>query len=242
MVDDLLRRAEASGQGRLLDLACGTGQLTFALLHHFGEVWAVDQEPDMVEVVRRKARAAGASHVRPIVAAAESLSAEPESFELVAVGNAFHRLDRDVVAAKAFAWLQPGGCVALCWSSQAWQGERDWQRSMAMVLERWKTRVAAHDRIPEGWERARQERPDAAILSAAGFEVVGDHRFATEHQWTIPELVGLVYSTSFLPRAVLGDLASSFAADLTAELSPYATSGVLADTIDFAYELGRRPQ
>ena len=50
-------RTGPSGRGRLLDLACGTGQLAFALRSPFAEVWAVDQEPDMVAVVRSKAAA-----------------------------------------------------------------------------------------------------------------------------------------------------------------------------------------
>jgi SAM-dependent methyltransferase len=62
MLADLVRRAGVSGRGRLLDLACGTGQLAFPLRRWFCGVWAVDQEPDMVEVVRAKAAAMGARH------------------------------------------------------------------------------------------------------------------------------------------------------------------------------------
>ena len=36
MLDDLVGRAGISGQGRLLDLACGTGQLAFPLRRRFG--------------------------------------------------------------------------------------------------------------------------------------------------------------------------------------------------------------
>jgi len=52
MIADLVRRAGVSGRGRLLDLACGTGQLAFPLRRWFAEVWAVDSEPDMVEAIR----------------------------------------------------------------------------------------------------------------------------------------------------------------------------------------------
>jgi hypothetical protein len=51
------------------------------------------------------------------VSSAETLQAEPEYFELAVIGNAFHRLDRDLVAGRIPGWLRPGGCVALCWSS-----------------------------------------------------------------------------------------------------------------------------
>jgi len=57
LITGLVCRTAPSGRGRLLDLACGTGQLAFALCDSFAETWAVDQEPDMVEVVRAKAAA-----------------------------------------------------------------------------------------------------------------------------------------------------------------------------------------
>ena len=75
MTADLVRSAQVSGRGRLLDLACGTGQLAFPLRGWFAEVWAVDQEPDMVESVRAKAGTAGAWNLRPVVSSAETLGA-----------------------------------------------------------------------------------------------------------------------------------------------------------------------
>ncbi len=91
------------------------------------------------------------------------------------------------------------------------------------------------------WKRVREERPDTSILQEATYELVGSYRFPTEQRWTISELVGFAYSTSFLPRTVLGDLAGRFEADLTGELSAYESAGMLLETIDFAYELARRP-
>src|SRR3984885_11928581 len=117
LISDLVRRTGASGRGRLLDRARGTGQLTFALRSSFAEVWAVDQEPDMVEVVAAKA-AAGTDGARilPVVASAQELDAPPGHFELAVIGNAFHRLPRDLVAGRVHGWLEPGGFLALCWS------------------------------------------------------------------------------------------------------------------------------
>jgi ubiquinone/menaquinone biosynthesis C-methylase UbiE len=65
-------------------------------------------------VVRAKAAAQDAEDVRPIVADAETLDAEPDYFDLVVIGNAFHRLNRDLVTGKILRWLKPGGHVALC--------------------------------------------------------------------------------------------------------------------------------
>jgi SAM-dependent methyltransferase len=241
MIDDLVRRAGVLEPGRLLDLACGTGHLAFALRAWFSEVWAVDQEPDMVEVVRAKAAAASAADVRPIVSSAESLKAEPGYFDLVVIGNAFHRLDRDLIAGRILGWLKPGGYLALCWSSGPSAGEEDWQRALAATLDDWKGRLGAEGRVPAGWDLPRKRRPDLQLLADSGFEVAGHRQFALEHRWNLPELAGYVRSTSFLPAAVLGDQADTFDRDLAARLGPHSDGGAFIQTVSFAYDLARKP-
>jgi SAM-dependent methyltransferase len=240
MIADLVRRAGVSGHGRLLDLACGTGQLAFPLRRWFAEVWAVDQEPDMVKAVQAKAAARQAPNLRPVLSSAEALDAPPGYFELTVIGNAFHRLNRDLAASRVLGWLQPGGHLALCWTSQSWDGEQGWQRALAAVLDRWKAALSG-DRIPAGWAEARSRRPDSAVLRDAGFEPAGSLEFTAEHRWTVPELAGLVRSTSFLPAAVLGDQAAAFDADLAASLGAQNEDGVFTETVSFACELARKP-
>jgi len=242
LISDLVRRAAApEGDGRLLDLACGTGQLAFALRPWFGEVWAVDQEPDMVAKVRAKAAAGGASQLRPIVSSAETLPVESGYFDLVAIGNAFHRLDRDLVAGRVLGWLKPGGYLALCWSLGQWAGDAGWQRALDKTLDKWRSALGAQSRIPANWDGPRKSRPDAQVLAEAGFETPEHREFSVEHRWTLAELGGLVRSTSFLPVSVLGDHAAAFDADLAASLGPHGEGGVFTETVSFSYDLARRP-
>lgn len=79
------------------------------------------------------------------------------------------------------------------------------------------------------------------MLADAGFEPLGAPRFPTEHRWTADELVGYVYSTSFLPRHTLGPFAADFEADLRSALDRFGRNADLWQIIDFAYELFRRP-
>ena len=241
MIAQLIQRAAVSGDGRLLDLACGTGQLAFPLRRWFSEVWAVDREPDMVRVVQAKAEALGAGNIRPVVADAETLGAQPDSFELAVIGNAFHRLDRDLVAARLQRWLRPGGCVALCWSHGPHEGGEEWQRALAATLARWRAALGVADRVPVNWDEPRRLRPDRQVLADAGFAVAGHQEFAVEHRWRLPELAGFIRSTSFLPAAVLGDQVAAFDADLEAALGPFAEDGAIAETVGFACELARKP-
>ena len=240
MIRELGRWAAAAG-GCMLDLACGTGQLAFALRRWFSEVWAVDQEPDMVNFVRAKAGPDAAGGVRAIVSSAETLEAEPDYFDLVVIGNAFHRLDRDLVAGRVFEWLKPGGYLALCWSSQPWDGDADWQRALAAVLAQWRTELGAEHRIPANWNAPRELRPDSRVLADAGFEVTGNHQFAVEQAWTLVGLYGLVRSTSFLSAPVLSGRDDEFDADLATIMTQYGQDGVLTETASFDYELARKP-
>jgi SAM-dependent methyltransferase len=240
MTAHLIHRAGVSGDGRLLDLACGTGQLAFPLRQWFSEVWAVDREPDMVHMVRAKAEALGAGDIRPVVADAETLDAQPGYFELAVIGNAFHRLDRDLVAARLLRWLRPGGYVALCWSNGPFQGSEQWQRALAAFLDRWRAALGVEDRVPANWDEPRR-RPDLQVLADVGFGEALHQEFAAEHRWRLPELAGYIRSTSFLPASVLGNQGAAFDEDLMAALAPFANGGAFTETVSFAYDLARKP-
>jgi hypothetical protein len=200
----------------------------------------------MVEAVAAKAAAVGGAgavgamgggRIRAVVSSAEDLGVGSGHFELVVIGNAFHRLRRDVVARLAYDWLTPGGFLALCWSSGTQAGPLDWQRAFGDLLRRWIATSDSGGRVPANWDRARKERPDAEVLSGAGFELAGRFEFPVEHRWTLPELAGFARSLSLLPAAVLTEHAAAFDADLFAVLGPYASDGVLTETVSFAYEL-----
>jgi SAM-dependent methyltransferase len=247
LFDDLLERTGrtgrtgTAGRGRLLDLACGTGQISFALHDRFAEVWAVDQEPGMVGLVKKKAAAAGIGNIRAVASAAQDLAVADRSFDLVALGNAFHRLPRAAVAALLLRWLRPGGYLALLWGGGPW-GEAPWQRAMEAVRDRWMAEVGGDQRIPAGWAEDREARPDSVILGEAGFEMVGTREFTVVRDWTAEDLAGYQFSTSVLTREVLGGRAAEFEAELRRELLAIEPSGVARQTIRFDCDLARRPE
>jgi SAM-dependent methyltransferase len=241
LLADLTRRSGARRDGRLLDLGCGPGLIAFALHDQFGDVWAVDQEPGMIDLARRKAETAGITSIRFLISAAEELSAAGNSFDLVAIGNAFHRMPRAYVAARVWRWLRPGSFLALLWGGSPWEGPASWQQAMSATMSRWRARAGAEDRIPPGYDEMRRQRPDSSVLRDAGFQLAGSYQFAVSWTWTPEALIGFAYSTSVLSCAVLGDLAAGFEQDVRQEVRAAEPSGVLRQTITFGYELARRP-
>ena len=246
LIDDLAARTGADGTGRLLDLACGTGQVCLALSGRFATIWAVDQEPDMIGILGEKAaEKAGAPRdaIRWhfVTAAAEELTAPDETFDLVTIGNAFHRLRREVVAARALSWLRPGGFLALLWGGAPNYGNAPWQQALQATMQRWQGRPGAEERIPAGYDAAREARPDLEILRATGFEVVGHFEFPVSQDWTGDEIAGFVASTSVLSPVALGSDAGEFATDLRNALLRCEPDGWFHEETSFAYDLVRRP-
>jgi ubiquinone/menaquinone biosynthesis C-methylase UbiE len=240
LLDDLRVRARITGAGRLLDLACGTGQITFGLASSFAEVWAVDQEPEAVEFARAKALRLGVDNVRWISGRAEDVDADG-SIELVAIGNAFHRLQRRAIAESAMRWLAAGGYLALLWSNSPWDGSLVWQRVMADTLHHWTREAAATERVPANLSQHLTEAPHTNVLASAGFAIVGEFEFETPYEWSVEKLTGFMYSTSILSQQALGRNVRAFESDLRERLLAVEPEGVFREEISFSYTLARRP-
>jgi SAM-dependent methyltransferase len=238
LIDDLKVRAQVSGEGRLLDLACGTGEVALAMAGSFREVWAVDQEPEMIEVGREKADQAGVANVKWTVGRAEDVDGAPSSFELITAGNAFHRLDRRVIARRGLEWLSPGRSLAVLGSNSVWTGKEEWQAATVEAVNRW-----AGERPSTG--QGSSDQPSLShkqVLGAEGFEDIQEHDFPTPYVWTLDSFIGYLQSTAVVSRAALGQRFEAFQADLSEILLKFDPSGRYQETIQFYCILARRPQ
>lgn len=240
LFDDLCQRLPVSGNGRLLDLACGTGHISFPLAARFSQVVAVDQEPESVAYGRAKAEPTRVTNIEWVIGAAETVSLDG-TFELVAIGNAFHRVDRTAVARRVFSWLVPGGGVALVWGGSPWRGEQPWQPAMRALHDEWTEKLGAADRVPAAWEQVMDRHPHDEVLAEAGFDYAGRFEFLVEETWTIETLTGFVYSTSTLNREVLCERAALFESELADLLRSYEPIGVFPVLASYAYQLARKP-
>ena len=232
-------RIPASG-ARAIDLACGTGRVALAIAPRFAEILAVDLEPEMLEAGRREARRRGADNVRWSIGRAEDVVAPEGVFHLVAAGDAFHRLDRPRVAARAYRWLAPGGAMATLGSEGILDGDAPWRRVLAEVVRDFvgePARRLGAPNAPIAQEIADQE----AAIREAGFDPVVTRDHPTAHEWRLDELLGNLRSTSVLSRAALGERQAAFEAALSAALLAYDPSGRYAETIRFGYTVARKP-
>ncbi len=238
LLNRLLRDAAVTGNGRLVDLGCGTGEIAVPLSRHFQEVLAVDVDPEMVRQARARARALGRDNIAWFVQRAEDFDAPPESAELVTVGSAFHWMDRPLVAQHSRRWLAPHRWLAILGSNSTWTGTAPWQAVARKVIQKW---LGEQRRAGSG-TFSTPVLPHEAIVAEAGFEEVREFKLSVPHTWTLDAFVGYLYSTSFASRAVLGSTVADFEADMRRALREHDPSDRYIEDILFYYILGRRPR
>ncbi len=112
VIEAVLRTADA-GQGTVVvDLGCGTGQLSLPLARSGAQVTAVDLSPEMIRTLRAKATEEGLEGISGIVSPIEQLELGPETFDLVVTNYTLHHLldaDKQRLVKMAYRWLRPGG-------------------------------------------------------------------------------------------------------------------------------------
>ena len=109
LVDEVAAHAGAGRGAAVLEIGCGTGQLTRQLAGRGFELTAIDIGASMVQAARRNVADAA---VRFQVTSFEDFAAAGP-FDLIASATAFHWVDPRVGLAKAARLLRPGGWLAL---------------------------------------------------------------------------------------------------------------------------------
>ncbi len=180
----VVEAAHVSPDTEVVDLGCGTGQISLPLALQGAQVLAVDVSSAMVRRLRSEARRRGAVTLDALALPIEELALPPGSVDLVVSSYALHHLrdpDKARLVSAAYGWLRPGGRLVV---ADMMFGRGASRRDRAII----RSKVAALTRKgPGGWWRiaknaARyllrvQERPVSmqawtAMLTRSGFAEV----------------------------------------------------------------------
>jgi protein-L-isoaspartate O-methyltransferase len=164
LVDDLAQLAGLGPASRVLEIGCGTGQLTAALAALGSTVVAVELGPRLAEIARRNL--AGFPAVEVVTADFERWPLPAVPFDLVVSATAFHWLDPATRVPKAVAALRPGGSLAVVETHHVAGGTPGFSERRQRCHRRFEPGTPPGFRAPEAEELdvRRPELDDSPLL------------------------------------------------------------------------------
>ena len=213
LFDYLVSEFALDGKSNLLDLGCGTGQIAIPLARHFRQVFAMDPDPDMLNEGRRSAIDKDIENIRWIQAGSdhlESIRPDLADLQLVVMASSFHWMDRKDVLLRLHSMIDHGGGIAITGYPSLWNAESYWQAAVRSVIQR---HVGTERRAGSGHFKEPRARHEAIVAQSA-FRRQERAVFQVARTWTIEQIVGHLFSTSFCSPQVLGERRTEFERDL----------------------------
>ena len=175
VIEFITATAGLGSRAAVLEVGCGTGQLTEQLACSGSRLTAIDIGPSMIAAARRRLTGAEVSFQ---VTSFEDLAAVDASFDLVISSAAFHWIDPEVAFSKSARLLRPGGWLALLGTEEHY--DDPFGAALDVV---WVT----HGDTGGAWER-RLSDPEA--IAATG--LFGTPACLTDRQQTILPASGVI--------------------------------------------------
>jgi len=244
-VEHILSRLQLTGDERIIDLGCGSGENTLELARRSprGSALGVDGSPAMIEAARKLLDGEPAELKTRV---SFELLNVPEfradrAYMLIFSNATFHWIpDQPALFASCFDALRPGGRIVV-------QMPANETETAKMEIGRL-ARDAPWNTMLGGRERAFHEEPPefyAAMLARLGYDRIDCYHLTFHHPMDRPaDVVQWYCSTGLRPflDALPKNRHDEFLAQLTARLnSAYGTSGPMTFDFKRLFIWGRRP-
>ena len=210
-------RYDLDDSSRVLDLGCGTGQITIPIAEYAGEVVGMDPNQEMLTKAEEAARTTGVESVEFVRGSDSNLSDDLGSFTLVTMGRAFHWMDQHRTLRRLRSMVDVGGGVAILDDSNWFtSGNKEWQKAVYDL---------ANDYLSDlpdwiGSEDVEYEDPWDEMI-AEYFDDVESITYEREHEWNLDSIVGYVFSLSYCSPETFGDDRQAFETELREFLAGY---------------------
>jgi SAM-dependent methyltransferase len=190
---DVFESAHIGETSRVLEIGCGTGQLSVPLAEHGAELVAVELGPRLAAIARRNL--SRFPNARVETAAFEEWPLPAEAFDAVVCATAFHWLDPEVRFSKSAQALRRGGALVIVHPHQVTGGTPGFFPDSQKYYVKWG--------LSDDPFFAPTAPADAPIMYAdlddrSEFTAVQRHRFVTPRRFTSKSYVGNLETDSLV--------------------------------------------
>jgi len=212
----LAAKLNLNGMGRLLDIGCGDGRLTFPLAPHFKEIVAVDISPAMINEAQDKALSLGISNIQWLVKNADELNENLEKFDCITFGQALHWLNIEKIIAFSHKSLTDDGAIVIVTGHSIWNyAPTKWEKKMLELIKKY---LGPERKTLQGKFPTSQKSYEDYLLDT-GFERIEkfSYRFPLVAK-TVEEVIAEQFTTSYAARELFEDKLNEFIDEAKTEL------------------------
>jgi trans-aconitate methyltransferase len=224
---------------RLLDIGTGTGLVAEALLEHFDDIIAIDNDADMLkaaEAALRPALSEGSGLLLVESTAEEFTPPVGWQADLVTICRAFHWLDQAAVLTLLDAQVAPDGAVAIFGDNSFWAAGSPWKEAVRSVIQDF---LGEQRRAGTGTFN-HHDRPYSEIMEESPFNQVDEIRVPVQRTWTADSILGYLSSTSFAAPHLFGERLEKFETAARAKLDEFSDGDAFVEDNEFLIRIGRR--
>jgi trans-aconitate methyltransferase len=240
VIDTLAGAFGLTGTDVVIDLGCGTGQLTLPMAGRVQAVAGLDPEPDMLARARRAAAEQEIGNTSWVlggdadIAALAALLGDRRA-GAVTIAQALHWMRYRELIPALVPLLRPGGGIAVITNgTPMWLQDSAWSRALCRFLEEWLgTRPASSC----GTDDASQQRY-RETMTEAGLDVTEVRHDYTD-ELDLDRLIGGLYSAIPAQRLPPPEDRRDFADQIRRAVAPHAP---FTEPVPVRMLLGRRTQ
>ncbi|MFJ8828875.1 class I SAM-dependent methyltransferase [Micromonospora aurantiaca] len=219
VLDALAAAFRLGADDTVVDLGCGTGQLSIPLADRVGAVIGMDPEPDMLAIARRTAVDGGTANATWVLGGDSDVPALSRllggrTVGALTVAVAIHFMDRDTLFQAARPLVRPGGGIAVVTNGEPlWMQDTDWSRALRGCLERMLGHpVTGRCQTDEDGRRRNRE-----ALVRAGYRYE-ETSVRYDAPLTVDDMVGGIFSAMSAEQLPSSRQRAAFTADVRDEL------------------------
>lgn len=228
---DIVHFYKLDGRGDMLDIGCGTGELSLPLAKYFNKVLAIDPDPDMLKLAKGKATKEKISTIEWRQGSSKDLSDIKNQFRLIGLGQSFHWMDQETVVEALYKLIMPTGGLFIVGSAPVTQN-----KPTALKDELIRDLVAKYIGPQRRAGNSIYKKPPKSysdLLGSSEFRNYKRRVYETKVVRNVEQELGNLYSMSWGRRAYFGERIGRFEQEFKDGISRISSSGSFENLIRF---------